>query len=173
MKAAPPLASLQRHLAFSAIGPTTLRNMFQLPGCRKAICRQLAEINLDDLKHLGVAAALDRWTGLLQARTGVWGPSRKALNLFLRDASYNYWTRGEYHFEVFENELELPLDGVVMRALRHLDSGLPRAPPVKSLRHEMSDLFQRTALQVAADRGVFRVHLDLALWNGGLSFSGW
>lgn len=133
------------------------------------ICSQLADIDLSDPIKLGVSEALSRWTAQLVASTGSWGPSRKALNLFLRDVSYNHWTRKHYRFEQFEHELELPLDGVVMKALRVRDPSLPTPPAVKNLRQATSEVFQSAARRIAADDGLVRVHLDLALWGGGLA----
>ena len=165
--AGPSLTSLKRHLAFAAISPTTLRNMFDRPGSRGVICEELAGIDLDELGNVNVHDALDQWTRHLALLTGAWGPSRKALNLFLRDVSYNHWMRAHFGFERFEHSLEIPLDGVVMTKLRNLDPSLPRPPAVKRLHPESSELFQNAASRIAENRGVARVHLDIELWHGG------
>ncbi len=163
------LVYLQRHLAYTAVGPTTLRRMFNVTGCRGRICDYLAAIDLSELVTRGVADALDRWTAELADTTGAWGPCRKALNLFLRDAAYNHWLRPAYQFEDIEINLELPLDRLVMSALKEREPCLPRPPAVKDLSKAISDQYQMAALGEANKAGVARVHLDLQLWNGGVA----
>jgi hypothetical protein len=143
--------------------------MFDTTGCRKVICDFLADVILAELHKIGVPDALDVWTETLTRRTGYWGPSRKALNLFLRDATYNHWMRDGYELAAAEDKLEIPLDGIVMDGLRERDASLPASSSVKRLTPEHSALYQHAAAKIAADRGCVRVHLDLVFWNGGFA----
>src|SRR5207247_162792 len=47
-----------------------------------------------------------------------WGTARKCLNLFFRDALYNFYLRKEYGLEKFEKYMEIPLDSYVGKELR-------------------------------------------------------
>jgi hypothetical protein len=55
-----------------------------------------------------------------------WGVARKCLNLFFRDALYNFYLRRAYDVEKVERYLEIPLDSYVGRALRREDGRLPQ-----------------------------------------------
>lgn len=55
-----------------------------------------------------------------------WGAARKCLNLFFRDALYNFYLREAYGLAKFEGVLEIPLDSYVGQALRRQDNSLPR-----------------------------------------------
>ena len=60
-----------------------------------------------------------------------WGAARKCLNLFFRDAFYNFYLRKTYKLKKFERYLEIPLDSYVGRALRVEDQNPPRWRTVK------------------------------------------
>jgi hypothetical protein len=96
-----------------------------------------------------------------------WGVARKCLNLFFRDALYNFYLRREFNLAKFEKQLEIPLDSFVGNALREEAEGcdLPRWQGVVGLRHEMSDGFQEVAARVAKREGTERVHLDMIYWR--------
>jgi hypothetical protein len=158
---------MQCHVANCAIGPTTLRNMFDQVGWRPKIRKFLGEIDLAELKNNGTLKSLNKWTDTLKSQVGVWGPSRKAINLFLRDAAYNFLLRDRYGLHLIEPDLELPLDGVVMAKLHKNSSSLPRPPSVKTLTYAVSDQYQLAASKLAASKGISRVHLDISLWDGG------
>jgi hypothetical protein len=141
--------------------------MFSKKGWRPAICEFLSRLELGDLSKNGVADCIDNWTEELVKVVGLWGPSRKATNLFLRDATYNFMLRTHFGLDKFEAELELPLDGVVMKVLRVLDTSLPPPPSVKALTPCVSKKYQASAVKLAEKECIDRVHLDIALWNGG------
>ena len=97
-----------------------------------------------------------------------WGIARKCLNIFFRDALYNFYLREQYDLTKFEEYLEIPLDSRVGKRLRcELEgSELPRWRTVKGLTHEDSNKFQDVAAAVAKRRRTRRVHLDLIYWRG-------
>jgi hypothetical protein len=97
-----------------------------------------------------------------------WGVARKCLNLFFRDALYNFYLREAYDLAKFEKYFEIPLDSYVGRALRREEEGghLPRWRTVKGLTREDSAKFQAVAAEVAKRRRTMRVHLDIVYWRG-------
>lgn len=164
----PNLNLLQRHLAFAAIAPTTLRGMLPV-GARPLVCEALATLPLAELTNAEFAPLLDDWTDQLRDKIdAAWGPMRKALNLFLRDASYNVWTRDAFALDQVEPLLEIPLDGIVMRQLRARTRHSLATVPVIGLTEAISDTYQDAATLLAREKGELRVHLDLELWNGGI-----
>jgi hypothetical protein len=94
-----------------------------------------------------------------------WGVARKCLNLFFRDALYNFYLREAFGLAKFEAQMEIPLDSYVGRALRQEDISLPRWQTVKGLTPEVSARYQTVALQVAERKRTRRVHLDVAFWR--------
>lgn len=163
------IKKLQRHIAFSSIGPTTLRNMLSVKGWRSEVCSQLGAINLNNLNSLGFEKAIDKWTDDLVLKTKCWGASRKALNLFLRDLYYNYWIRNKYNLDNFAEKFEIPLDGIVMNKIRKIYPSLPKKPAVKNLTADINKKYQLSAYNYAKDNSTLRIHLDIKFWSGGLS----
>lgn len=96
-----------------------------------------------------------------------WGTARKALNIFLRDVLYNTYLSRELHFRQAEPWLELPLDSFTARALRREVAGadLPRWPGVARLDRRTSAHYQHAADDVARERKIERVHLDIFWWR--------
>jgi hypothetical protein len=110
---------------------------------------------------------LDQHTNDLLNKVNVlWGTARKSINLFMRDMTYNYWIRDELGLEAIEHQLEVPLDSKTMTAIssHRLGEGLD---PVRviNLAPEISRKFQTSAAQIADERGIARVHLDLEWWS--------
>jgi N-glycosylase/DNA lyase len=95
-----------------------------------------------------------------------WGVARKCLNLFFRDALYNYYLRNAYGLKKFEPYMEIPLDSNVGRRLRKEDRSLPAWRTVKGLTPELSARFQKAAAQIAKRDDTCRVHLDVKYWRG-------
>jgi len=102
-----------------------------------------------------------------------WGAARKGLNLFFRDLVYNKFITEEFglsqDFNLFNDEikyLEVPLDSFVAQGLCDMPNlQLPKWKSIKELTPGTSELFQISALQVAKELKVARVHLDLILWR--------
>lgn len=114
---------------------------------------------------------LDKWTDRLVSCSGAtWGTARKSLNIVIRDATYNFYLRGEFDLQAVEHTLELPLDSFSANGLRcdAKEAGLPVPPPwrsIKSLCRKDSDLFQDAAMQIATRKNVCRCHLDVWYWR--------
>lgn len=102
-----------------------------------------------------------------------WGAARKGLNLFFRDLVYNKFIAEEFglsqDFNQFNDEikyLEVPLDSFVAQGLfDRSNSQLPKWISIKELTTATSELYQISALEVAKELKVARVHLDLILWR--------
>ena len=159
-----PQKELQRHIAWCAIGPTTLRRMCP-PGGRRAVCKWLSEASLEPLRDDDLTATNDVWTRNICDKTRIpWGASRKSINLFLRDLAYNWHMRQIFCLGAKESELEVPLDSKVMTALRRqAATDLPMCSVV-DLNPALSECYQRAAEEEARRRGIARVHLDLLYW---------
>jgi hypothetical protein len=95
-----------------------------------------------------------------------WGLARKCLNLFFRDALYNFYLREAYDLGKFEAELEIPLDSHVGKELRQRDRALPGWKSVIGLTPDQSAKFQESALRIARRESTHRVHLDVVYWRG-------
>jgi hypothetical protein len=96
-----------------------------------------------------------------------WGAARKFLNIFLRDASCNYFLRRHHGLENVERYLELPLDSHVATWLRRkAKKGHFRSwKSVISVDRELNRKYQIFAQSVADEMGLARVHLDLYAWR--------
>jgi len=72
-----------------------------------------------------------------------------------------------YTLEKSEEWLELPLDGLVAKALKRVGprEGLPPWPGLNRLTPEISAKYQIFARLVASEQGISRVHLDMRLWT--------
>lgn len=96
-----------------------------------------------------------------------WGVARKAVNIFLRDAFYNFYLRQLFNPLPDESWFEVPLDLRVAKKLRKnpLGSKLPPWCGVKHVTSTDNDQYQATALFIARTTyGISRVHLDTYLW---------
>lgn len=164
------LINVQEFLA-NAFSVSIVRRMGPT-GTLDCVRRFLKEIDLAslDIEPPRYAQELDTLTEALQqalpkgARN--WGVARKCLNLFFRDAFYNFYLRRSFGLSRFENVLEIPLDSYVGRALRLEDDALPRWRTVKGLTPEVSERFQAVAQRVAKRERTHRVHLDVVYWRG-------
>ncbi len=164
---------MQRYIAVTAIGPSTLRNQGSA-GVIEAAQDYLAGIDLggfctkDERTFLMVLdAATEKLKRTLPREAQNWGAARKACNLFLRDICYNRFLCQRYYgLEESEEWMEIPLDGLVAVALKRKGQrgGLPRWPGLNGLTPEISAKFQAFARQIAAEKRISRVHLDMRLW---------
>jgi len=166
------LRMFQHFAAVEAVGTSAVRG--QPAGTKKAIQDVLKTTNLSRMpRHSRVEFTrwLDRQTGRvrrrLPSRAKPWGIARKALSLFLRDCLYNHYLRTAYDLTAVERWLEIPLDGVVARALkRKAERGaLPKWPGLKHVTADVSAPFQEFAEELANRIGLpARVFLDNYLW---------
>jgi hypothetical protein len=171
----PLIRAIQARTAAVAISPSTVRGQGEagVVGAARDFLTAL------DLKPFGVAdqeafrvALKEATTALkaaLPAKARSWGVTRKCLNIFLRDAFYTCYLRDEYRLWRAEEWYELPLDRVVVVAMRGKAGRgvLPRWMGVKHLKPEDSREYQKYALSMARDMGIPRVHLDAYLWVDG------
>jgi len=158
---------MQRYIAVTTIGPSTLRNQ-GASGVIKAAQKYLAVVDLAEFnaeKEEEFLSALDVQTDRLRAAlpSGAqhWGAARKALNVFLRDVCYNRFLCEKHGLASLEDWMEIPLDGLVAQALkRKAGRGrLPRWPGISELTPDVSGPFQAFARRIAASMGISRMRL--------------
>ncbi len=160
---------MQRYIAVTTIGPSTLRNQGS-KGVIKAAQKYLCQVDLPRFRAKNESSflqTLDRETKKLKKSLprGRWGAARKALNLFLRDIWYNRFLCQRHRLSGSEHWLELPLDSFVAKALRNeRRAELPPWPGLRHLTPEVSKAFQCVAKKIACDKHISRVHLDMLLW---------
>ena len=164
---------IQRFVAVDAVGPSAMRG--QGRGVLPAVQEHLGDLDLRGVPKTqrGFGRWLDRQTETtLSALKGIapgrpWGTARKAVNLFLRGCLYNHYLRETYSLGRMEPWLEIPLDGVVARALKRL-AGRGALPVWRGLKHltpEESARFQDFVAKRAQAVGLpARVFLDHDLW---------
>lgn len=168
----PLIPAIQRHVAVFAVGPATVRGQ-GAKGVVAAAQEFLSEVPLRSFARGTEASfrrALDSATEDLAlsfpkpARS--WGLARKCLNIFLRDAFYNSHLAPRFNLERAQEFYELPLDGVVARALHDLagPKKLPPWPGVKHLYPVTSETYQAFALALSRKWKIDRVYLDTYIW---------
>jgi hypothetical protein len=194
----PLVEAVQRRVAVVAIGPSAVRGKGNT-GVASAAREFLASLSLASFAVTDCRAfreALKSATEQLQnsfpKEGGSWGLARKCVNLFLCDAFFNRYLHLEYGLAVAEEFFEIPLDGIVAKALSQyvrdplrllkrlapLDcialkpngakvKPLPTWPGVKHLTPLVSDAYQEVARDLAGALRITRVHLDTFLWVEG------
>lgn len=132
----------------------------------------LKEIGLHEYQDFlnGITQSMQREIGQLVRGDG-WGPARKLLNIFIRDAFYDHYLRPAFGLQRFEAKLEIPLDGMVGRRLCDLDPALPKWGRVIGLNPRESSLFQASAGSIADKMNTFRVHLDIIYWRRDMALT--
>ncbi len=164
---------LQRRIASTSIGPSTARGMGP-KGTIEAARSYLASLNLSKFtveSEPQFRQVLNRVTRAyvknLPEGGQHWGPARKFLNIFLRGVVYNRYLCQEYDLYQIEPWLEVPLDSHVANGLRLEKDGddLPRWTTVKWLQPAISSVYQEFANNIASEKGISRVHLDLFYWR--------
>ena len=166
---------LQKRQARTSVGPSTARGMGPA-GTILAARNFLQRIDLKRFARLDNKIAYemmhDQLTKNLMASLPkggqYWGSARKFLNIFLRGVLYNRYLCERYDFFRFEPWLEVPLDSHVAKGLC-LENGaenLPRWRSVIRLIPQENQAYQDFAEEIAKNKGVHRVHLDLLYWRG-------
>jgi hypothetical protein len=173
----PPLDKVKRYLAHAGITQSAVRlgpSSKGVLGMNRTASNFCAEIKLDQLPSPDeYCGTLDQWTEELRQRfpTGgqFWGTARKCINIFMRDAFYNFYLRDAYSLARFERVLEIPLDGDVAKGLLRENEaslfGLQRWDAIIRVTRDENEKYQRLAAKVADRCGVARVHLDLLYWR--------
>lgn len=116
-------------------------------------------------------ALLDEETERLKATLpenarGQWGTARKALNIFLLQASLDHCLSRHYDLQKILPFLEIPLDSYTTKHIRSLSSSkLPRWPGVKNLKLAESNRYQDEATKIAEGRRTYSALLDLEFWR--------
>lgn len=111
--------------------------------------------------------ATEHLKGSLPVSAQRWGISRKALNIFLRNAFYNGYLNQEYGLAAAEWLFEIPLDSITGNTLyAQARKELPKWPGVMHLTPEMNRLYQEVARRIGRERGIAPVHLDAYWWGG-------
>ena len=97
------------------------------------------------------------------------GAARKALNIYLRNASYNCHMREFFGLSQLDEWGEVPIDSVVVREMKAKAGRgkLPRWHGVKNLTPQDNEVFQAYAADMAKEMKIQRIHLDTYLWVQG------
>jgi hypothetical protein len=170
----PLIDVIQQRVAVIAISPSAARGQ-GVPGVVSAGQRFLSSLSMCRFAvrdGQSFRTELNKATQELQESfprsAQTWGLARKCLNIFLRDVYYTHYLRDHFGLTVDENWFEMPLDSIVVRALRQKTATkLPRWLGVKHLKPEASEIYQHAATELAAAKGITRVHLDAYLWLEG------
>ena len=141
------------------------------PGKLAAIRASLADLDLQSFSVLAedcFQEALDQSTKDLVSKEVPWGTARKTLNIFLRDAYYNFYLRPLFSPNLpNESWFEVPLDSRVGLKLSSYDRTLKKWETIKDLASNDHHQYQQTARCYAQKiHKVARVHLDIYLWPG-------
>jgi hypothetical protein len=105
---------------------------------------------------------ISKWS---KSSTGVWGVTRKALNIFLLEAVTRSKLARHYKLQRHEASMEVPLDSTVARGLicdaTRLEIPVPLVwTRLRDVDHELNAKYQTLARRVAAKRKVHRYQLD-------------
>jgi hypothetical protein len=160
---------LQRFLAYASV--TTAATRGNEKGVKSQLFERIAKIDLNEFCNSKLLhATLDNTTMVL-AESGAlkvpWGTARKCLNIFLREALYNFYARQQWELISIESILELPLDHRVASGLYHDDGGahrLGKLKTIKGLCPAEHARYQIAAEVIARKQGTERVHLDIRYW---------
>jgi hypothetical protein len=170
------IRQLQDNIAEISVGSSALRNQ-GASGVVAAARAYFKTIKLSEFSSLSSSKFpewLDKRTEELRNKFPVeakesWGGARKGLNLFLRSCLYNTYLAREFNLDRKEFILEIPLDKDVATGL-YRDAeirkiNLPKWDAIKRLDKKTSDTYQTFAQSLAIEKGVARIHLDLAYWR--------
>jgi hypothetical protein len=169
------LREMQVYIAKVGMTPSALRNL-GAKGFVKVAIQFLSGIDLTPLVGLnpsGYRQWLDNQTNALMAAFPIklWGPARKAMNIFMVMASLNLFLRDAYGLGRFDDVLEVPLDNTVEGKLRTfglaqqlLPTAFPKWDSIKKLDAMNSAKYQQIAQAMARQRGIPRGRLDVALF---------
>ena len=109
-----------------------------------------------------------RLTRALPRQSRSFGLARKALNMFLRDAFYNYDLRNHFGLGRARRLFEIPVDSVVAKELRRrCGPGVPVWPNLREVTPDVHARCQEAASDLARQLRIDRVHLDTILWVEG------
>lgn len=164
---------LQRRIAGAAITPSAARRMLPAGTIRLARA-SLTKVSLTKAGQGGshYPDVLDEFTELVilsfpKDDRSKWGAARKFVNIFMRDATYNYYLRQKYSLQRIEKFLEVPIDSHVAEFLRESkpNKNLPRWKSVISLTRDQNDAYQQAAREFAFSTKINPVDVDVLAWR--------
>jgi hypothetical protein len=164
---------MQRRIASVSVGPSTARRMGPA-GTISAARTFLGELDLRRFNRSSEAdflEALNRSTHKLikelPREAQYWGAARKYLNIFLRNVIYNKYLCQAYGLGHIEPWLEIPLDSHVAKGLQceDRDHVLPKWKAIITVDRVTNGSYQDFAFEVAKQKGINRIHLDLIYWR--------
>jgi hypothetical protein len=160
---------LQRFLAYASVTTSAIRGNKE--GVKKQLFESISKVDLKKFCNPTLfLTTLDHATLALSESGALkvpWGTARKCLNIFLREALYNFYARQQWELTTLESILELPLDHRVASRLYHEDKGahrLSKLKTIKGLHPDQHAHYQMAAAVIARKQGTERVHLDLLYW---------
>ena len=162
---------MQRWTGVTAVGPSALRG--QGKGVLRATQSYLGSVDLAGIPAASGKQYADWLDGQTRALLEIlpikykpWGAARKALNLFMREALYNRYLCAHFGIRKIEPWMEIPLDSVVAKGLKHHAGRgrLPQWPGLKRLEPDRSRVYQDFAMAYSREKKISRVHLDVYLW---------
>jgi len=169
------LRKMQRYVAEVAITPSALRNL-GAKGLVRTAQKFLAAIKLEALRTIdpsGYSGWLSHQTEDLRKEFGVgdlWGPARKAVNIFMVMASLNRFLCAAYALDRLEDAFEVPLDNYVAKTVlawakkKGLSyDELPRWSAIKQLDPKTSEKLQEFAAAMAKVWEIPRGRLDVVI----------
>ncbi|HEX2847354.1 MAG TPA: hypothetical protein VHN59_12455 [Chitinophagaceae bacterium] len=176
---------LHRRIAQISVGASAIRNQGK-KGDKGLIktCRNYFENEIELSVFFKKLHDRDEYKELLDKHTQAivslfpetarsWGAARKGLNLFFRDVVYNKYLADKFNLssdfisnnKMLEN-LEIPLDKDVAKKLRErFKQALPKWEGIKHLTEKVSAAYQLKAAELASEKNIARVHLDLEFWR--------
>jgi len=165
---------MRQRVATTSVGASTARGM----GPKGTVAAARTYLTSLDLRRFAVEseaefkAVLNRATRVYVRKmprgAQYWGACRKFLNIFLRGVVYQKYLVEHYDLHHIEPWLEVPLDSHVAKRLRRELGGRKAAPPwrtVIGLEARTNAKYQKFASEVADQRGIDRVHLDVIYWR--------
>ena len=166
------LKVIQQFVAVDAVGITALRNqgLGVLRATREFLCNvDLRTVPTSSQQHYQewLDSTTEAILAVLPVQNRPWGTARKALNLFMRACICEHHLRIAYGLDKVERWAEIPVDGVMARALKK-EAGrgvLPLWRGLKHLKRVDHRPFQDFAIQYASSLGLpAPVYLDNYLW---------
>ena len=168
------LKLIQKRVVNAAIGPSTLRNQgAPVTGTAKEF---LSNLDLNELKNIDSSdefgVFLNNKTTKLKNKFSDgaknFGTARKAINVFIEEAFYNKFLSTYYGLDSLVSYLEIPLDSGVATGLKKdaADRGikLSNGVTIKNLTEEINKEYQKFASELAKEKNIARIYLDLVYW---------
>lgn len=162
---------MQSYVAETCVGASAIRNQGG-SGLIQAARDYFKTVNLSSIptNETQFVLWLDKHTNtiLLKFPAGArkFGTARKALNLFLRSATYNCCLNRAFHLDSVLPLLEVPLDRYAAKHLLKYDFTIAtKWVGLKSVSRSDHGKYQRAALDLAKKWKIYRVDLDVFFYR--------